>query len=147
MHKSHPDGKRRALVADYPTQAQSKSRIAVKQGEGQKEQEVLDMVLRTVPAGNPQAVLDAIDHYGWTTSFLMNIGDRKGAIVDTVVEKHQPKVNLQMNLLLTPCLQIAAPHILAQNSIAKEPLSTALPTLCQCSMCICLHTAEAHERL
>lgn len=69
---------------------------APRQGEGQKEQEVLDMVLRTVPAGNPQAVLDAIDHYGWTTSFLMNIGDRKGAIVDTVVEKHQPKVAIEL---------------------------------------------------
>ena len=88
------------------------------------------MVLCTVPAGNPQAVLDAIDHHAWTTSFLMNIGDRKGAIVDTVVEKHQPKVNLQMNLLLTPCRQIAAPHMVAQNSIAKEPLSTAVATLC-----------------
>ncbi len=53
---------------------------------------VLDMVLKTVPAGNPQGVLDAIDHYAWTTGFLMNIGDRKGAIVDTVIEDHQPKV-------------------------------------------------------
>ena len=53
---------------------------------------MLEMVLRTTPAGNPQAVLDAIDHYAWNRGFLMNIGDRKGAIVDNVIEHHHPKV-------------------------------------------------------
>ena len=38
-------------------------------------------------------MLDAIDRYGWNTGFLMNIGDRKGAIVDTVIDKYRPKVS------------------------------------------------------
>lgn len=69
------------------------------QYEGQKEQEVLDMVVRTVPAGNPQAVLDAIDNYGWNVGFLMNIGDRKGAFIDSALDKYRPQVSF-VNLLL-----------------------------------------------
>ena len=46
-----------------------------------------------MPKGSPDAVLDAIDRYGWNTGFLMNIGDRKGAIVDTVIDKYRPKVS------------------------------------------------------
>lgn len=63
---------------------------------GQKEQAVLDIVVRTVPAGNPQAVLNAIDNYGWNDGFLMNIGDRKGAILDSALEKCRPQVALEL---------------------------------------------------
>lgn len=58
----------------------------------QKEQKVLEMVLKTAPFGDPQAVLDAIDNYGWSTGFLMNIGDRKGAVMEAALHRCQPKV-------------------------------------------------------
>ncbi len=61
---------------------------------------MLDMVLRTTPPGNPEAVLDAIDNYGWNSDFLMNIGDRKGAILDKAVQKRQPQVSTQWQFLL-----------------------------------------------
>lgn len=51
------------------------------------------MVLKTTPAGNPQAVLDAIDQHAWNRGFLMNIGDRKGAIMEAAIHKCQPKVD------------------------------------------------------
>ncbi|DBA84137.1 TPA: hypothetical protein ACH3X1_006611 [Trebouxia sp. C0004] len=66
------------------------------QYSGQKEQNVLDMVLRTTPPGNPEAVLDAIDNYGWNCDFLMNIGDRKGAILDQALQKRQPQVAIEL---------------------------------------------------
>ncbi len=65
------------------------------QYRGQKEQNVLDMVLKTTPPGNPEAVLDAIDNFGWNSDFLMNIGDRKGAILDKALQKRQPQVSTQ----------------------------------------------------
>ena len=74
------------------------------QAKGQKEQQVLEMVLKTTPSGDPQAVLDAIDNHAWTTGFLMNIGDRKGAIMDEALYRCQPKVHstcLQPEALIT----------------------------------------------
>jgi len=78
------------------------ARICFRQQQysGQEEQNVLDMVLRTTPPGNPEAVLDAIDNYGWNSDFLMNIGDRKGAILDKAVQKRQPQVSTQWQFLL-----------------------------------------------
>ena len=68
---------------------------------------MLELVLRTAPPGNPDAVLNAIDDYGWKTGFLMNIGDRKGAILDRVIEKYQPKARQSFaaaaNVLHTHC--------------------------------------------
>ncbi len=64
------------------------------QGKGQHELAVLDLVRNKAEHGNPQSVLNVIDDHAWLggASSLMNIGDRKGAIVDTVVEECQPKV-------------------------------------------------------
>lgn len=60
---------------------------------GQKEQAVLDLVRRSTPQGDPQAVLDVIDNYAWSKCpSLMNIGDVKGTILDSVIEQHQPTV-------------------------------------------------------
>ena len=61
---------------------------------GRTEQQVLDMVKQTVPKGNPQAVLNAIDRYVQTSNvILMNIGDVKGKIVEQVIAQYQPKVS------------------------------------------------------
>lgn len=62
------------------------------QANGQKEQKVLEMVLKTAPSGDPQAVIDVIDNYAWNTGFLMNIGDRKGAVMEAALHRCQPKV-------------------------------------------------------
>ena len=48
----------------------------------------------------PEAVLGAIDDFGWNSEFLMNIGDRKGAILDKALRKRQPQVGTQWQFLL-----------------------------------------------
>lgn len=80
---------------------------------GQKELNVLDMVLRTTPPGNPEAVLDAIDNYGWNSDFLMNIGDRKGAILDKALQKRQPQVSTQWQFIAGKPCQVN--HCMLQN--------------------------------
>ena len=71
------------------------------QANGQKEQKVLDMVLKTAPPGDSQAVIDVIDNYAWSTGFLMNIGDRKGAIMEAALHRCQPKVCCKFHLTTT----------------------------------------------
>ena len=64
---------------------------------GKKEQAVLDMVKQTTPPGDPQAVLDAIDNFAWSRQgFLMNIGDVKGAILDSVIDQYHPTVSTSL---------------------------------------------------
>lgn len=46
---------------------------------------MLEHVLSTAPAGQPDAVLAALDSYGWGQEFLMNVGDVKGKILDDAV--------------------------------------------------------------
>lgn len=65
---------------------------------------MLEMVKQTTPKGNPQAVLDAIDSIGWNDNlpwsdkeFLMNIGDVKGAILDSVIDQYQPHVGTHLS--------------------------------------------------
>eukprot|EP00128_Syssomonas_multiformis_P005545 Colp12_sorted_trinity150504_noHs@23674 len=50
-----------------------------------KEEKVLQYVLKNAPAGDADAVLAAMDKFGWEEQFCMNLGDEKGAIVDNVV--------------------------------------------------------------
>lgn len=60
---------------------------------GELEQKVLEMVKRTTPQGNAQAVLDAIDSYNTSGSMpLIDIGDIKGALVESVLAKYKPQV-------------------------------------------------------
>ena len=60
---------------------------------GQKEQAVLHQIKQFTPRGDAQAVLDAMDSFGWSEQgFLSNIGNVKGAILDSVVERCQPLV-------------------------------------------------------
>ena len=85
--------------------------------KGQKEQNVLEMVLRTTPPGNPEAVLDAVDKYGWNSEFLMNIGDRKGAILDKALQKCQPQVSTHNS---NSCW-------LLDNALSSAPLQVTKP--------------------
>lgn len=90
------------------------------QAKGQKEQQVLDLVLKSTPSGNPQAILDAIDNYAWTSGFLMNIGDRKGAIMDEALHRYQPKVCI-LHVSILNALIPTAPSCHVYMTILESP--------------------------
>ena len=46
--------------------------------------------------GSPEAVLAAIDEFGCTKDFLMNVGREKGAIVTDLIAKEKPKSLLEI---------------------------------------------------
>lgn len=52
-------------------------------GDG-REASVLVHVQKTVPPGDPELVLKAIDELAWSSTFLMNVGPEKGLILDEV---------------------------------------------------------------
>lgn len=61
-----------------------------------KEEVLLEHVKKTAPAGDAQAVLNAIDKYAWSGSWYMNIGDVKGKILDAAVDKADPTVAVEL---------------------------------------------------
>ncbi|XP_058137832.1 catechol O-methyltransferase isoform X1 [Dasypus novemcinctus] len=61
-----------------------------------KEQRILRHVLQHAVPGDPQSVLDAIDAYCSQKEWAMNVGDKKGQIVDEVVREVQPSVLLEL---------------------------------------------------
>ncbi|TEA23402.1 hypothetical protein DBR06_SOUSAS910065, partial [Sousa chinensis] len=61
-----------------------------------KEQRILHHVLQHAVAGDPQSVLDAIDAYCSQKEWAMNVGDKKGQIVDTVLREQRPSVLLEL---------------------------------------------------
>ncbi|KAA6423602.1 MAG: catechol O-methyltransferase, partial [Trebouxia sp. A1-2] len=64
---------------------------ATLQRKAPAEHAVLQLVKRKTRPNNPQAVLDIIDQFAWNTQWLTNIGDHKGAILDSAIQQHQPK--------------------------------------------------------
>jgi predicted O-methyltransferase YrrM len=46
--------------------------------------------------GDIQNIIDTIDQYGWTKQWLMNIGDRKGKILDQAIQTRKPKTVLEL---------------------------------------------------
>jgi catechol O-methyltransferase len=56
----------------------------------------LNYVLHKSRPGDIQNVIDTIDRYGWTKQWLMNIGDRKGKILDDAVRTRRPKTVLEL---------------------------------------------------
>lgn len=64
-------------------------------GDG-REQGALDHVLRHAPKGNLDAAIAAIDEYAYRKSFLINVGDEKGKILDSVLDRVQPKRVLEL---------------------------------------------------
>ena len=82
------------------------------------------MVLKSTPSGNPQAVLDAIDNHAWTTGFLMNIGDRKGAIMDKALHRCQPRVRILKALIPT------APSYHIYIAILESPYISFVRSAC-----------------
>uniref|UniRef100_E7EUU8 Catechol O-methyltransferase n=1 Tax=Homo sapiens TaxID=9606 RepID=E7EUU8_HUMAN len=61
-----------------------------------KEQRILNHVLQHAEPGNAQSVLEAIDTYCEQKEWAMNVGDKKGKIVDAVIQEHQPSVLLEL---------------------------------------------------
>jgi catechol O-methyltransferase len=47
-------------------------------------------------AGDPESVLAALDRFGRTHAFLMNVGDRKGEILDAEVRRKRPARALEI---------------------------------------------------
>ncbi|KAG6577833.1 Catechol O-methyltransferase [Phytophthora cinnamomi] len=52
----------------------------------------LEYVRQHATSGDAQSVVDAMDDFAYTKSWMMNIGDVKGAIVDAEIEKAKPQV-------------------------------------------------------
>lgn len=64
-------------------------------GDG-REQACLQYVQRKALKGNADAVLSAIDEFAYQKSFLMNVGDTKGKILDDFVRQRQPKISIEL---------------------------------------------------
>ncbi|XP_012510441.1 PREDICTED: catechol O-methyltransferase [Propithecus coquereli] len=80
-----------------------------------KEQRILRHVLQHAESGNPKSVLEAIDAYCSQKEWAMNVGDKKGQIVDAVVREYQPSVLLELGaycgysaVLMARCLSPGA---------------------------------------
>lgn len=59
-------------------------------------QALLNYVLKQSRAGDMNSVINAIDKYGWTQQALMNIGDKKGKILDDALQSRRPKTVLEL---------------------------------------------------
>jgi catechol O-methyltransferase len=64
-------------------------------GDG-REEEVAAHVLARAPAGDIDAAIREIDAYAYTRKFLINVGDEKGAILDDIVRRVQPRRALEL---------------------------------------------------
>ncbi|XP_063313105.1 catechol O-methyltransferase-like [Pelobates fuscus] len=62
----------------------------------QKEHRILNYVLKNAVRGNPQSVVDTIDHYCSQKEWAMNVGDEKGLILDQIVKETDPSVLLEL---------------------------------------------------
>ncbi|CAF1140417.1 unnamed protein product [Rotaria sp. Silwood1] len=61
---------------------------------------LLNYVLKNSRPGDISSVINIIDQYGWTKQALMNIGDRKGKILDAALQSRQPKTVLELGTFL-----------------------------------------------
>src|SRR4051794_10743939 len=64
-------------------------------GDG-REDGVLAHVLANATPGSLDAAIEAIDAYAYQQKFLINVGDEKGAILDEVIARVQPKRVLEL---------------------------------------------------
>ena len=58
--------------------------------------ELRNHVVENAERGNLQNIIDTIDKYGWTKQWMMNIGDRKGKILDQAIQTRKPKSVLEL---------------------------------------------------
>lgn len=64
-------------------------------GDG-REQKAADAVIRKAIKGNAADVVRVIDNFGYTSSLLINVGDKKGAILDGALQRAKPKLILEL---------------------------------------------------
>ena len=64
-------------------------------GDG-REQRVADYVLHEARPGDIEDAIRVIDDFGWHKSLLMNVGDKKGPILDEAIRSAQPKLVLEL---------------------------------------------------
>jgi catechol O-methyltransferase len=77
---SHPDQSRR--IAWMRTRVMLAAKLDRLLGRKPKELAVLDYVQRNAPAGDPQAVLRAMDEFAVRKRWMMNVGPAKGSILE-----------------------------------------------------------------
>jgi catechol O-methyltransferase len=63
---------------------------------GSKSRMLLDYVLEKSRPGDIQGVIGTIDEFGWNKRWLMNIGDKKGKILDDAVRERNPSTILEL---------------------------------------------------
>jgi catechol O-methyltransferase len=64
-------------------------------GDG-REQRVVDYVVANAKPGDVDDAIRAIDEFAWTKSLLINVGDKKGAILDDALRAAKPKLVLEV---------------------------------------------------
>lgn len=64
-------------------------------GDG-REARLAEYVLARARAGNPQDIIRVIDEYAYTQSYLINVGDEKGRILDATVAQARPARILEL---------------------------------------------------
>src|SRR3712207_4919502 len=64
-------------------------------GDG-REAALADYVVANAPAGDLDAAIRAVDEFAYGHSFLINVGDEKGEILDAAVRRAQPRRLLEL---------------------------------------------------
>ena len=79
-------------------------------GDG-REQRVVDYVIERARPGDIDDAVRVIDDFGWNESMLINVGDKKGPILDDALRNAQPRLVLELGayigysaLRMTRCL-------------------------------------------
>ena len=65
-----------------------------------KEEEVLMNVRLKAEPNNPNSVLNIIDNYAYKKTFLMNIGDEKGLLLENAIKESNAKNILELGVYL-----------------------------------------------
>lgn len=73
----------------------NKMKVTGQVGDG-REAAAADYVVLTARAGDVGDVLDALDRFAYDKSFLMNVGDRKGKLLEAAVRRAKPAVALEL---------------------------------------------------
>ena len=68
-------------------------------GDG-REAAAVEYVLKNARAGDIDDVLATLDRFGYEKSMLINVGDEKGALLDTAVRRAAPKLALELGTYL-----------------------------------------------
>jgi len=99
--------------------------------QGQLEQQVLDYVKKSAPQGDSQAVLDAIDSFVSDKGMLINIGENKGRLVESVINQHQPMVGISLSMICLfacACMHHVLPAVTNWQGLKVHTLTTLSPT-------------------